>query len=388
MLSKTIKLAIKTVAVASAAGYIALDQYETKRAGEFVVMRDVNSRASWARADVRSAAKKVGTLVRETENSFVVKTTKGGADSLKRPGLIIEPVIAYGVPKPPKAKGFMSCDGPAPKPTPPPPPPGPSEEVEDWGVARVHSAAAYAKGNYAKGIKVCVLDTGVATNHPDLMISGGKNFSDSGPATDYEDRQGHGTHTAGLVAAVLGNGIGVIGASQAQIYEGKVLADDGYGYNDWIAEGMIWSVNLGCQVISMSLGGPERSAVLESAIVYAQTKGVKIFAAAGNESSNFVGYPAGYVYPGTLFSVSATDSTDEIAWFSNFGKVEMTCPGVDILSTVPGGYDRYSGTSMATPICAGVAALYIAAGKEIQYEEMGSPIFFGRGMPDARGAVR
>lgn len=388
MLSKTTKLIVKGIAVASAAGYIAADQIAERRAGEFVVMRDPSSSVSYSQSALTAQAQKVGSVVRSGTRTVTVKTTKSGADSLRKPGLIVEPVLAYSVPKPVRANAWMSCDGPSPAPRPTPPPPPPGDEKVDWGVNRVHSLNAYANGNLASNVKVCVLDTGADREHPDLVLTGGANFTDSGPQSDYQDRHGHGTHTTGLVGATWKNGLGVTGASQAKLYIGKVLSDEGYGYNDWIAEGILWSVNQGCTIISMSLGGPERSSVIESAIVYAGSRGAKIIAAAGNESSNDVGYPAGYNYPGIVFSVSATTRTDELADFSNFGKVEMACPGEGIYSTVPGGYDTYSGTSMATPICAGVIALFEAAGKEIQYNEIGSATLFGRGIPDATRAFK
>ena len=100
-----------------------------------------------------------------------------------------------------------------------------------------------------------------------------------------------------------------------------------------------------------------------------------------------VGYPAGYQIQG-LYSISATDQNDRLAWFSNYGKVEFACPGVNILSTVPGGnYERYSGTSMATPICASVAANYLAVGKPFVAEPMGDSMRFGEGMLTGRNLL-
>src|SRR3990167_8738111 len=143
-----------------------------------------------------------------------------------------------------RIKNWWSCNGPEPVPAPAPPSPGDDKEVIDWGVKRVGSVAAFEEGIDAGGFKVCVLDTGVDINHKDLIVKCGRNFTSSN-VNDYMDRQGHGTHTFGLIAAIWDNELGVVGASQASVCAGKVLSDDGYGYNDWIANGMIWAVQNG-----------------------------------------------------------------------------------------------------------------------------------------------
>jgi subtilisin family serine protease len=117
----------------------------------------------------------------------------------------------------------------------------------------------------------------------------------------------------------------------------------------------------------------------------ASRKGVWVFAAAGNDGSNRVGYPANYRIPG-LFSVSAIDERGQLARFSNYGKVEMAAPGVNTLSTMPGNkYGRMSGTSMATPIAAGVGAMYKSVNKQIKFQDMGDKVKFGYGLPVGDG---
>jgi subtilisin family serine protease len=169
---------------------------------------------------------------------------------------------------------------------------------------------------------------------------------------------------SGTIAAIGNNGIGVTGvAPNARVLMCKALAADGSGWtsdiavcvNDIVAK----SAMLGIHVISLSIGGPA-SSVLQSAVALAASKGILVVAAAGNDGNSTLSYPAGY--DGAI-SVAATDRNDARASFSNVNsKVEVSAPGVDIVSTVPdsivaGGYGVWSGTSMATPHVAAVAAL-------------------------------
>lgn len=352
---------------------------------ELIVMREPGYKMSQA-IDVEKEAKAIGTIVKKIPgvDGYRVKPS-GSIKSLSvKTGLIVEEVKTYSIPKPVKPRFQFGCNFNPPKPSPPPAPtPVPGTQKYDWGQQKVHALDGIKSVDSTK-VKVCVLDTGIDKNHPDLKYLMGFDFT-SFDETDFQDRQSHGTHTAGLVAAI-NNDIGSVGASQASLMIGKVLDDDGYGYNDTIAAGIIWCTDNGADIISMSLGGPQPSQVMLSALRYATGNGVDIFAAAGNESSSFVGYPAGYVLNG-LYSISATNYFDDLAYFSNYGKVEFTCPGEDIYSTVPGGYDTYSGTSMATPLAAGVAAIAKALGVPMQVRPMDNSSYFGAGMPDAKLTV-
>jgi subtilisin len=232
-------------------------------------------------------------------------------------------------------------------------------EVVDWGVQMVNAPKIWAETR-GEGVKVAVLDTGVDTSHPDLManIKAGMNFT-GGNEADYFDRQGHGSHCAGIIAGV-DNEQGVVGvAPKAELYIAKVLGDNGSGSIQGICEGVMWAVMNKVDIISMSLGCTEDPGpMLQQAIKYAYDNGVVVVAAAGNEASH-VGWPA--VYEETI-AVGAIDDRRSIAGFSNFGtQVDVAAPGVDILSTYPvGKYARLSGTSMATPVVAGTIALMIA----------------------------
>ncbi len=231
-----------------------------------------------------------------------------------------------------------------------------------WGVDRIDAELATVKG---AGVTVCVVDTGIDQDHPDLQtnIAGGKNFVAKGITVDpnkWDDDNGHGTHVAGTVAAV-DNSIGVVGvAPQASLLAAKVLNRQGSGYISDVIAGIEYCVMSGADVISMSLGTSSDVQAMHDAVDVAYAAGVLLVAAAGNDYGGSVSYPAAY---DSVIAVSATTSTDALASFSNVGpEVELAAPGVDVLSTWKGGsYATLSGTSMATPHVSGVAALAIEA---------------------------
>lgn len=232
-------------------------------------------------------------------------------------------------------------------------------ETVDWGVTTVKAPEVWGltKG---EGIKVAVLDTGIDGNHPDLVgrVKGGINFT-SPDRNAWGDVQGHGTHCAGIIAASH-NGSGVIGvAPEVELYAVKVLGDDGAGDFNWIYEGVRWAIDNNMDVISMSLGSEqEPPALFQTIFQAAYHKGIPVFCAAGNENQH-VGWPA--AYPETI-SVVAIDKHNHKAVFSNYDQTtDIAAPGVEIYSTLPGGnYGKMSGTSQATPIVAGCAALLLA----------------------------
>jgi len=231
------------------------------------------------------------------------------------------------------------------------------KDIIDWGIEAAHAPCVWDKTT-GQGIKVAILDTGIDRDHPDLLpnLKAYADFTRSpyGP----EDKQGHGTHVAGIIAAA-DNGEGVIGiAPNAELYAAKVLGDRGTGSFQAIIDGIRWAINLGVDVINMSLGcAAEPPQEMHEAIKDAAAAGIIIVAATGNENTG-VGWPAMY---DEVIAVSAMTPGKERANFSNYGiKNEIMAPGVDILSTYKdGGYAKLSGTSMATPIIAGCAALYL-----------------------------
>lgn len=294
--------------------------------------------------------------------------------------MIVEPIITF------HTMEKWTCGGPCVKEGDVVNPPDPTLQPADWGVAKVKAPEAMRIQD-GKSIKVCVVDTGIDRNHPDVKAVNGRNFT-SGNAAAWDDDQGHGTHTAGLVSA-LNNSTGVVGSSQAQLFISKVLDRNGSGQNDWIANGVVWCVNAGAHIISMSLGGPTPSQALFQAMRYASSKGVRAYVAAGNDGNTRPNYPAAFNVPG-LYAVSATDRGDQKASFSSFGPhIKMACPGVEIKSTCKGGgFCQMSGTSMATPICAGVGALALAAKKPLKFTSLGSAQYFGAGLPNALASVQ
>jgi thermitase len=223
---------------------------------------------------------------------------------------------------------------------------------------------------------VAIIDTGVNKNHPDLKdkVTAERNWATTDQSLD--DVYGHGTHVAGIAAAVTNTpsttttSPGVAGVCpNCKIINGKVCFDDGGCPYDRIANGVLWAV--GCHIrvgntcqspvqantINISLTGGFNSRTLQDAIDKAWSRGAVISCAAGNEGTATMVYPAGYR---NCIAVAATNRSDAKASWSNYGStwVDVAAPGVDIWSTVnSGGYEAWSGTSMASPHVAGVAGL-------------------------------
>ena len=255
-----------------------------------------------------------------------------------------------------------------------------------WGVRRIGASAASTVTASAPGaeIVVAVIDSGIDYTHEDLAAEMWVNPGED-PATpgdddgngwsndvhgidcanedaDPMDDNGHGTHVAGTIAATRGNGEGVMGvAPNVKIMALKFLGADGTGYTSDAIQCLDYAVANGALITNNSWGGPTFSQPLQDAIERAGAENQLFVAAAGNEgTSNETQphYPASYELANVV-SVAATDREDRLAGFSNHGStsVDLAAPGVSILSTVPGGYASYSGTSMATPHVAGAAAL-------------------------------
>ena len=185
------------------------------------------------------------------------------------------------------------------------------------------------------------------------------------------DDNGHGTHCAGIVGAER-NSVGVIGTSRgATIMPLKAGDCGGSLYDSDIIDAIYYAADNGADIISMSFGGPDYSSATQTAVNYAYNKGVALFAAAGNTGNATMQYPAGY---SNVIGVGATDFNDNIASFSTFNSsVDISAPGVDIYSTLPTyavmfnsyygdplNYAYCSGTSMATPMAAGLGALILS----------------------------
>lgn len=223
-----------------------------------------------------------------------------------------------------------------------------------WQHSVLNSQLAWAAGYRGKGVKVAVLDTGILAGHED--VSAVKTI-DVGYGT--ADGHGHGTHVSGIIGAKLNNGKGGVGvAPECSIYSIKVLKDTGSGASSTIIKGVNQAVNNRVDIINMSLGGALYSKVEADAYQRAYEAGIAVFCAAGNEFSNSAHYPAAYK---NTISVAALDKSMGKAYFSNYDSgVRYSAPGVDIYSTYKdstSSYKSMSGTSQATPVTAGAAAV-------------------------------
>ena len=181
-----------------------------------------------------------------------------------------------------------------------------------WGINRVHAPAAWDTTEGA-GARVAVIDTGIDMTHPDLagQVDGGySSITKTENPEDYTDDNGHGTHVAGTIAAVR-DGKGVVGvAPKARLYAVKVMDADGSGNMSDVIDGIVWAAKNGMQIANMSLGAPEGSDAMRSAVIYAKSKNVVLVAAAGNSYGDPVSFPAAYP---EVIAVSASDAKDILA---------------------------------------------------------------------------
>ncbi len=230
---------------------------------------------------------------------------------------------------------------------------------ELWGWSKIRTPEIWDRAKTGSNVRVAVVDTGVDRLHPDLANHVLPGWDCVNGDADPQDDQGHGSHVAGTIAAVAGNRLGISGiAPNTQIVPVKVLGSDGSGETTTIAQGILKARELGAQIINLSLGGPERSKVLEDAIARVTAQGCLVVVAAGNDGTTTPSHPAAFA---DSLSVAATDASDRRASFSQYGStVDIAAPGVDILSTTDGDYKKHSGTSMASPHVAAAAAMLLS----------------------------
>ncbi len=294
----------------------------------------------------------------------------------------------------------------------------------DWNINAVGAPEAWAAGYSGDGVTVAVVDSGIDVAHQDLTsnlhVNAGElpgngidddrnGFVDDVSGYDFvefdpvpDDSNGHGTHVAGTVAA-SNNGFGATGvAPDATILPVRVLDGQGAGSVTNVAAGIRYAADMGAQVINLSLGAGYSPAI-DAAIEYAGSLGSLIVAAAGNSAASTPDYPAQFsaMYDHVL-STGATDRAERLAGFSNrvstSGAVQVDAPGVGIFSTFNGKAFRYlSGTSMAAPHVAGIAALALSANPELSPRQLRDLLVQGAtetamasdslGMVDARTTV-
>jgi thermitase len=231
-----------------------------------------------------------------------------------------------------------------------------------WGLTKIQAPEAWDVTTGSATVNIAILDTGIDQDHEDLAVKivANQNYSTSNTT---DDLYGHGTHVAGIAAAITNNGIGISGIGyNSALMNIKVLDDTGNGYNSSVADGIIWATDHGAKVINMSFTGSFASSTLENAVNYAWDNGVVVVAAAGNNNVSTPFYPAAFT---NAIAVAATDPADVKAYFSNYGNwVDVAAPGVNIFSTLPNhgsvlgtNYGYLDGTSMSTPFVSGLAAL-------------------------------
>mmetsp|Transcript_17065 Transcript_17065/g.37012 ORF Transcript_17065/g.37012 Transcript_17065/m.37012 type:complete len:838 (+) Transcript_17065:119-2632(+) len=239
-------------------------------------------------------------------------------------------------------------------------------ETQEYGIDLTQSSSVWSltksqPNKYPNTpVKVCIVDTGYDGQHEDLPQGDMVTSTDTGYGDGLTDGDGHGTHCAGVIGALGGNGFGIVGVNpdptKFSFHIAKALNDDGMGTATSVLKGIKGCINSGSKVISMSLGGGPKSSVFAELYKEAYDNDVLVFAAAGNVGIMRDDYPASYPL---VVSVGAVDRNGNRARFSNWNdQLEIMGPGKEVKSTFPGsGYGILSGTSMATPYVAGVAAL-------------------------------
>jgi subtilisin family serine protease len=296
---------------------------------------------------------------------------------------------------------------------------GPNDPLlnEQWGLintgqrdgkaeADISALAAWSKTTGSDKVVVAVLDSGVDYTHPDLMnniwhrpadvemyfdrqlgvIDDSEGFSSLESDRDPMDENGHGTHCAGIIGAEGDNAEGIAGVNwKIEIMPLKFMGKGGFGTTKDAIEAINYVVQrkhdgVNVRVISASWGSRQKSRALEDAIRKAGEADILFVAAAGNDSEDAdrtPHYPANYQLPNVI-SVAALDRNDRLASFSNYGakNVHVAAPGKEILSTWLGGqYEEHSGTSMATPFVAGVAALVLSVEPNLSVKELRERLF-------------
>jgi subtilisin family serine protease len=290
------------------------------------------------------------------------------------------------------------------------------------GVAGVDigAEAAWDITTGSENVLVAVIDTGIDYNHPDLKDNvwtnaaeangkpgvdddgngviddiHGASFVRTAVSGDPLDDHGHGSHCSGTIGARGNDGKGIVGVNwNVRIMGVKFLDANGSGSLDNALKAIDYASKMGAKVMSNSWGGGGYSETLKQAIERSNAAGAIFVAAAGNESNNNDAnptYPATYDVPNIL-TVAAVDNRGQIASFSNYGrnKVHVGAPGVNIYSSVKGGgYDSWSGTSMATPHVSGMAALLLAAEPNLTNLEIKNRIIStAKPIPGLRGKVK
>jgi thermitase len=267
-----------------------------------------------------------------------------------------------------------------------------------YGLKKAGFPAAWKR--HPRGVRVAVVDSGVAVEHPDLSRKVVARYDFHNDNETVEDLNGHGTHIAGIVAARTNNRVGVAsGCPKCTIIAAKALDQNLSGLDSNIAQAINWSVNRKAKVVNLSLGGLGEKSILKEAIDYANRKGAVVTAAGGNYGDGRTVYPAAY---GNVMAVAYTDASDVRSPNSSYGSwMNVAAPGVNIVSTVPGGdYGTRSGSSFSTPHASALAGILFGQGrsKENVFKRIqttatdvgprGKDVYYGHGRINAAAASR
>ncbi len=250
-----------------------------------------------------------------------------------------------------------------------------------WNLERIGAYDAQMQ-THGNGITVGIIDTGIDTDHPELQERFGNEigYDFVEKNKNPKDEVGHGTHVAGIVA---GQRYGV--APSSQLYSLRVLDKNGEGFESDTMAAIDWAISKDLDIVNLSLGAPFASQAFEDMCYAAAAAGLTIVAAAGNSKAG-PAYPAAFGDP--VIAVAATDRNDKHPAFSNiYDTNDISAPGVDVVSSVPWGYEAFTGTSMASPHVAGSLALAKSVGgsnlEQIMKENadpLGPSEKFGAGM--------
>lgn len=268
-----------------------------------------------------------------------------------------------------------------------------------WHLSKIGVSSAWDVST-ARGVTIAILDTGVDAGHPDLAakLVPGWNCYDNNSST--ADVHGHGTAVAGTAAASTNNALGVAApGAEAMLMPMRITDSSGYGYWSAAAQCLTWAADRGASVANISFAGVSGSSTVQSAAQYLKNKGGLTVVAAGNSSGEEL-----IAASSTMITVSATDSNDVKASWSSYGKyVDIAAPGTYIWTTTKGGsYQRWQGTSFASPVVAGVVGLMKAANPQLPAADLEKVLFstakdlgsagwdayYGNGRVDAAAAVK
>ncbi len=249
-----------------------------------------------------------------------------------------------------------------------------------WAMQDIHAEQAWDKTTGSKNLIVADIDTGIDSTHPDIKDNLVPGWSFVTNTRDTTDDNGHGSHTAGTIAAIGNNGIGVTGVAWGvKIMPIKFLDSNGSGTTDAAVKALVYAADHGAKISSNSWGCECTSAATDDAVKYEHDKGMVVVVAAGNSHKDALDFsPAS---SDGAITVAATDQTNNYASFSNFGsKIDIAAPGVGILSlkaakgnlcpSVSIRYCDLSGTSMATPHVTGLAALLLSKNPDLTNEQV------------------